>query len=296
MRIYFLSCAPCALYVGGAYFGVVSDFERYAEIELSDALPVQFAPANALPVSFFLDESIRFSPPACCEVYLLEDGLALYVREFKPLDLTLRPITQKREGNLLVTVFSQGGVQTSVQTENGFFTAPLPPSFEKCEILFHSGCILFSSGEELVVFNQKGEKLFYERILSYEVEGDELSVLLPLSDLYKRTARCRYRLDENGLTQTEYSLSQAGLEDGAALLPYAFFESVRIGAAYESFLCEELREKAASIKEFLGNFLHVLPTDDENVCTLVYQKAPRLFTTRKFRVTLIGGAITDIQG
>lgn len=295
MKIYFLSSIPCALYIGGAYFGVVSSFERFAEISLSDNLPVQFVPENALPRSFFLGESIRFSPPEGCEVYLLDDGIALYAKEFKPIDFTLRPITQKREGNTLVTVFSQGGLQMSVEENGQLFTAPLPPCFDPCEISFHGSCILLFSSADIAVFNTHAELLLKETVLSFSVENDTLTAVLPLSDRYKRTAKCAYRLSE-GIRQTEYRLLQGEGTEKEALIPYAFFESVRLGAEYEHFLSSSLREKASSLKEFLGEFLYVLPTDEPLVCKLVYKKAPRLYEVKRFKVTVEKEEITDVQG
>ena len=89
---------PAALTVNGAYLGIVDGFERSAELALRDNLFVRFEPENALPISFFLTEQIRFSPPENCEVYLLKDGIAIYARDFPPNDCMLKPITQKREG------------------------------------------------------------------------------------------------------------------------------------------------------------------------------------------------------
>ncbi len=296
MKIYFLSSIPCALYIGGAYFGSVSSFERFAEISLTDNLPVQFVPENALPRSFFLGESIRFSPPEGCEVYLLEDGLALYAKDFKPIDFTLRPVAQAKEGNTLVTVFSQGGLQMSVEENKAVFTAPLPPCFDPCEISFHGGCILLSAQTDIAVVNKKGELLLKETVLTFSVENDTLTAVLPLSDRYKRTAKCAYALSETGVRQTEYCLLQGEGASKETLIPYAFFESVRIGAEYESFLSPALRENASSLKDFLGKFLYVLPTDDPLVCKLVYKKSPRLFEVKAFTATLEEGEITDIQG
>ena len=296
MKIYFLSSMPCALYIGGAYFGVVSFFERFAEISLSDNLPVQFVPENALPISFFLGESVRFSPPEGVEVYLLEDGLALHAKGFKCVDFSLRSIAQKREGNTLVTVFSQGGLQCSIQTEEGAFTASLPPCFASPEISFHGGCILLSTKTDLTVFSKKGELLLQESVLSFSVENDTLTAILPLSDRYKRTAKCVYALSETGVRQTEYLLLQGEEAGKETLIPYAFFESLRIGAEYESFLSLSLRENASSLTDFLGKFRYVMPTDDPLVCKLVYKKSPRLFEVKSFTVTVEEGLITDIQG
>ncbi len=296
MKIYFLSSIPCALYIGGAYFGVVSSFERFAEISLADNLPVQFVPENALPISLFLSESVRFSPPENCEVYLLEDGLALYAKDFQSVDFTFRPIAQNREGNTLATVFSQGGVTLNVQTEEGSFTSPLPPCFRECTISFHGGCILLSTPSEIAVFSTRAELFLQESVLSFSVENDTLTATLPLSDRYQRTAKCVYSLSETGVWQTEYSLLQGESVEKETLLPYAFFESVRIGAEYREFLAPSLQEKASILTEFLGEFLYVLPTENPLVCKLVYKKSPRLFEVKSFTATVEDGLITDIQG
>ena len=47
---------------------------------------------------------------------------------------------------------------------------------------------------------------------------------------------------------------------------------------------------------FLWNFLSVLPTDKENACNLVYQKAERLFEIKTFRLQIEEDKIIDIQG
>ena len=296
MRIYFLSSIPCALYIGGAYLGTVSDFERFVTVELADALPVRFEPTGALPITCFLDEQLPFTPPERCEVYRLKDGLALYAKDFLPLDFTLRPIAQKREGDCLATVFSQGEIQLSVESVNGVFTSSLPSCFKQCEVDFKEGLILLSCEGTIALFNQRGEELLCERVLSYSVENGRLNAVLPLSDRYGRTARCVYELKEDSVRRVEYTLSQGREHGEESLLAYAFFESVRIGAPFEEFLSSELRQKANELTGFLGEFCYVLPTEEESVCALVYQKAPRLFETREFTVTVQEGKITDIQG
>ena len=141
MKIYFLSSRPCALHVGGAYFGITDRFERFADICLADRLPILFTPENALPISFFLTENIRFQAPDGVEVYLLHNAIALYARDFPPRDFVLRPCSQARHGDLLVSVFIQGNVQVSFQATNLFTVSPLPADFETCEISFAEGFV-----------------------------------------------------------------------------------------------------------------------------------------------------------
>lgn len=304
MKIYFLSSRLCALTLNDAYFGVTDQFERFAEVSLKDRIFVRFTPENALPLGFFLTENIRFSPPEGCEVYLLKDGLAVYARDFPPRDFTLRPVAQKRDGELLATVFVQGETQVSLQSPHGFFVAALPPAFAHCEIEFHGGLVFLKAPDNLAVFTQKGENVLLEKILSFSADEKELSATLPLCDPLGRHADCKWSISEDGLTRTEFTLRQTTAKDGETaqekirdeLLPYAFFTSVLIGANFEDFLSDELALKADKIKEFLGDFVAVTPTQEPNVCGLVRKKGERLFEVAYFQAETKGEKICDLKG
>ena len=97
MKIYFLSSRPCALTLNDAYFGLTDRFERFAEISLKDNVFVRFSPENAQPIGFFLNESVRHTPPVGCEVYLLPNALAIYAHDFPPHDLTLKIVTHLKK-------------------------------------------------------------------------------------------------------------------------------------------------------------------------------------------------------
>ena len=126
MKLYFLSSTPCILRVGGAYFGQVGDFEKFAEITLKDNLFAEFIPQNALPVCFFLNEDLLFSPPKGVELYLTEHGAAIFVREFPPNDFSLKLIAQNRFENTLVPSFPKAKRKWRLRTEKNFFFAVLP--------------------------------------------------------------------------------------------------------------------------------------------------------------------------
>ena len=305
MKIYFLSSQPCALRLGGVFFGLTDRFERYAEIDLRDNIFVEFLPENALPVTFFLTENIRFSPPAHCEVYLLADGIAIHAAEFTPTDFTLKTLWQKRLGDTLLTVFSQGQLQLAVQTQKSAFTAYLPPTF--CDFIaeLYGDYILLSgvthAGKRLLVFRENGEKVLDEEILSYSLSGGMLRAELPLSERLGRIAVCSWSLENEGIQRTEFTL-RAPAKDGDVstipdkLLPYAFFESVLIGANYAEFLSDELAENADKIVSFLGDFIAVTLTDDPLTCGLVRKKAERLYSLSYYRVNIQNGKIIDVNG
>ena len=298
MKLYFLSSTPCALRINGAYFGITDLFERTAELDLRDNLYAEFLPENAQPIRFFITEKLRETPPDGCEVYLLEDGIAVYARDFPPTDLTLRMIWQEKHENCLVTLFSQGRLYLSVQTEKTFFNAYLPPSFASASLAMHNGLLFLSTADELAVFTQEGKRLLQEKILSFSVDNGILSARLPLSDRLGRFADCQWVLSETECAQTAFVLrQQAGKDEektDEGLLAYAFFESVLIGANFDDMLSDELRADADKIRAFLGDFQGVTLTQNPLRCGLVRKKAERLFFVDYFQISAKDGKITEI--
>ena len=301
MKIYFLSARPCALTLNKVYFGITDKFERFAEVTLSDRVFAEFSAEGCLPLGFFITEELPFSPPAGCEVYLLKNGIAIYAQEFTPTDFTLRPIAQQRFEENLVTLFYQGNLHLSLETSEGLFISTLPPSFMNARFSFRNGLFLIEGQNMLAVYTKKGELVLLEEFLSFSVDGNELIATLPLSDRLSRVAKCRWEMSENGCTRTEFVLSQPTKNKENAtgvleeLLPFAFFESVLIGAEYAEFLSEELLPDKEKLLSFLGNFQSVTLTQDPNTCGLVKQKAERLFEVDYYTVEVENGKIIDIR-
>lgn len=301
MRIYFLSSQPCALKLGGVYFGAVDTFERFANVTLSDNILVEFIPENALPIAFFLTESLRETPPEGCEVYILREGIAVYARDFTPNDFTLRPIAQITQDDCRATVFSQGKIHLSVQTATDFFIATLPPSFLKTELFFHKDFLFLKSPQELAIYTKTGKQVFLEKVLSYSVQEDELSVKIPLLESLGRAADCVYSLTEQSCTQTRCTLTQTRKNPSAEtsdiqeeLLPYAFFESILLGADVAELLSEDLKASAKDLPAFFGEFVSVFPTKDWACCALIKKRKENLFEAVYYTITLKNGKISDI--
>ncbi len=298
MKIYFLSSQPCALTVNGAFYGITDSFERFAELSLSDRLYVQFSPQGALPLGFFITEELRTTPPSGCEVYLLKDGLAVYARDFSPADLSLRPVAQAREGDVLATLFFQGKLQLSVESQKGLFTATIPPSFASASLSFYRGFIVVNAEGALGIYTDEATPLLIEKVIDHSFDGSDLRATLPLSDRLQRTAKCRWTLSENGCTLQEFSLQQSS-ENGEppeGLLAYAFFESVLLRANFADFLSDELRPEAEQIAKFLGDFCSVTLTEESNTCGLVYKRGENLYEVVNYLITVENGKITDVRG
>ncbi len=298
MKIYFLSSMPCALFLNGAYFGLTDLFERFLDVQPKDGIFAEFIPENALPIRFFITENLRFSPPVGCEVYLLKDGIAVYAKDFPPKDVTLQVLSQVRQNGLLVTLFKQGRLQLSVEKNGELFLANLPIGCAPSGIEIYRSLILLKETERLTVFNSRAELLLCEKIISCQTDGDEITALLPLSDRLGRVAECTWKIENGSLTRTRFTVKQRQTSDEPpeGLIAYAFFESVLIGAEFSEFLNDELKEKAAELGEFLGDFIAVTLTEQENEIGLVYKKAERLYELRYFLVEIKDGKICDVIG
>lgn len=297
MKMYFLSSRLCSLTLNGVYFGVTDRFERFAELDLRDRVFVQFHPQGAHPVGFFATDALLETPPDGCNVYLLKDGVAVYAHDFPPSDFTLRPIAQARDKDCLATVFSQGPLQVSFESDEGFFIATLPPAFHHCKLTFHDDLCFLEGENTLAVYTKQGKCVLLEEFLEYFVENNELIATLPLSEHFGRTAKCRWALSSVGCQRIEFILQQSSKNSEKPheeLLPYAFFESLLIGAETRTFLSEELAVKAEDLTAFLGDFCEVIPTKEANVCGLVRKKAERLYEVSYFKVDIEEGKIVDI--
>ncbi len=297
MKIYFLSSRPCALTINGVFYGVTDNFERSAELTLSDRLYIQFSPEGAQPIGFFTSESLSQIAPDGCDVYLLKDGLAIYAHDFPPSDFTLRPIAQKRQGDTLVTVFHQGKTQLCVNTPENTFNAYIPPTFEKCSIDFYEDWIILS-GESLGVFTKECKPILVEKILSFSLEENTLRAALPLSDRLGRIADCAWTLSNGECKLTEFTLRQSPQENKVPpdLLAYAFFESILLKADYSAFLSDELQAESEQIVAFLGDFTAVTLTKNEKECGLIRNKGERIYEVAYFSVEIQDGKITDVRG
>jgi len=299
MKIYFLSSRPCALTLNGAYFGLTNTFEKFAEVSPKDNLLAEFLPENASPIRFFINETLRFSPPDGCEVYLLKDGVAVFAKDFPPNHFSLPPFLQRKFPACLATLFQQGRVQLSVERDGEIFITTLPPSFSPVE-LYEAGEYLLVDGKtEIAVYNARAELVLHEQVLSYELVGETLKATLPLSDRLRRTAECEWELTGDEIRQIRFSLRQEGEREQASLrdelIPYAFLESVLIGADFSEFLSDELQEKSSFLREFLGEFLNVILTADPNELGLIRKKSERLFEVCYVKCKVENGKITDVQ-
>ena len=157
MKVRFLSSVPCALTVGGKYYGVTDGFERFAEITLKDNLFACFSPQNALPLGVFLNENLFFAPPEGVYVCLLRDGAAVYARSFPPRLSETRIVAQERFVADLITVFFQGSLFISLKRPPDF-TYRRCRSVTKTQPYRNTANCISSREKTRFVFSTRAEK------------------------------------------------------------------------------------------------------------------------------------------
>ncbi|MDE5897472.1 MAG: hypothetical protein K2H43_06645 [Clostridia bacterium] len=289
MRVFFLAEEPCALALNGIHLGCVDGFERACELNPADRIFCELKPNGCLPVFFFFDEKFLLDPPEQIKLYYVRGGVAVYACDFLRADSTLQVLRQERIGNSLLTLCVQGKLQLNLENAGGFHMIPLPAALSDARILPLERGFLLEGSKMFAHISQEGNILVLSegRIISRE---GALKAEVPFHDSVGHTAVCAW--EDGVLTECTVRTAQQPAPDTFAL---ALFESVLAGADPAPYLADNLLEKADSLKEFLGNFTSVVLTQDRESVGLVYERKPRIYDVRYFRVETNGEKITNIR-
>ena len=276
------------LTVAGLPLGSIDGHERTCELEPADGLLCECVCPGFLPVRFFFNENFLIDPPEKVNLYYTKSGLGVYVRGFVREDPTLRPILQERLAHSLVTLYTQGGVQCSVENETGFHLIDLSLSYEHAKAYEAGGNILLETPTEFCILSREGAILTRSEGTVTE-RGQRVTAEVPFHDSLRHTALCTF--EHGKLTECRIRTGAKPTETTYAL---ALFESVLIGADPAPYLAENLQEKADALGEFLGKFVSVVLTERTDEVGLVCERKPRVYDVRYFRVTLSDGKISNI--
>ena len=288
MRVYFLSDLPCVFFVNGMHLGTVDGFERSVELATMDGVFCEFKAPGYAPVRFRFDEDFLFSPPEGVELYFCGGEVAVRIRGFVRSDPSLRVVWQKHFAGCLLTLCVQGRVVLNFENGQGFLQLPLPFAFENCTASPAGNYILLEGTDMFALLSKEGKM----PVLSdghVTGRGSAVTAEVPFHDSLSRVARCTY---ENGAMTSCTILSAR--EPDAATLALALFESVLAGFDASAYLAPSLAPKAQLLREFLGDYRAVVPSRERDVTGLVYERKPRVFDVRNFRVTLEDGKVSNI--
>lgn len=290
MRVYFLCEKLCGLWVGGAYLGLADGFERAAELSAEDGLLCELKPlGDYLPLRFCLDGRFLLSPPPQISLYFSGGDVAVYAHDFVRADPSLSVLWQQRVGSALLTLTMQGKLQLILQTRLNFSVIPLHDELADCRAEPCGENFLLRGEKRFALLSPEG-KILAEGEGKVLEAGETLQAEIPFHDSGGHTARCEWR----GGELIGCTIRSAREPDGATLA-LALFESVLIGADCSPYLADALKQKAADLKEYLGGFRSVVLTDESDRVGLVYERAPRIYDVRYFRVDFEDGKISNIR-
>ena len=117
-----------------------------------------------------------------------------------------------------------------------------------------------------------------------------LKAEVPFHDCMGHTAVCEW----SGGELVSCSVRTA-YEPTEATFALALFESALIGADCTPFLADNLAEKAAALKEYLGDYRSVVLTAERDKIGLAYERKERVFDVRYFLVEMREGKISNIS-
>lgn len=289
MRVYFLSEQTAALFIGGIYLGLVDGFERSLTLEPKDGLFVEIKPIGGFaPLSFRLDEAFLLDPPAGVKLYYTANGVAVYAYDFFYADQSLKVLKQERLGGALLTLCMQGKLQLNLENETGFHIIQLPESFLTCEFSLRKDGYLLTGNNAFALLSKDGKisVLSEGRIIQ---SGETLQAEVFFRDSAGHTAVCEW--DEGKLISCTLRAQHA---PDASTLALALFESVLIGADCTPLLSDDLAQKADDLKEFTGDFKHVILCREKNTAGLVYLRRERIYDLRYFRIETENGKISNV--
>ncbi|MDE6586033.1 MAG: hypothetical protein K2K80_05075 [Clostridia bacterium] len=304
MRIYFLSYKPAILKLIGLYVGSIDLFERHIDIDIGDSLLAEIVPGeNLQSVNFFINERLLFEPPPFLDVYLLGGEALIFIREYGNKNVGLSVVFQTRFCGNLITLFNQGGTYLSCEGAD-YSLIPLPQKFAAAtfeeKVLNGLPVLTIKGGNALLILNDKSKRIFMNDVESV-IFSDFLEVTAAFETCTAAKAECLYSYDGEKLTLvTSKTVETRPPEKN--IMHFAFFESVLTRGDFSSYLCDELKERAAILQEYLGTFVSVtVPTEsfysehgDIRAAGLVYPKAENLFEVKYFAVDLEDGKISNV--
>ncbi len=288
MRVIFLAERRCALSANGIYLGTIDGFERSTELDPADGVFFEASAPGFAAVRFRFDEALLFGPPPQISLYFTGEGVAVYLSDFVLDDPSMRVTAQARLSAALLTLFVQGRVQLSLENETGFHLVPLPFGLEHASLTEAGGGYLVEGEEMFCLLSREGEVVALAEGTVLE-RGETLRAETKFRDSLAHTALCAWR--EGKLAECSIRTARPPTPATYAL---ALFESARIGADCLPYLAPALAPKAGALREFLGDFRDVALTAREDEIGLVYERKPRVYDVRVFRVELEDGKVSNI--
>ena len=204
-------------------------------------------------------------------------------------NLPFKVVYQKRFYNFEITLFYDGAKKLSIQTESDYFVenaeyfSPEINSFSVGGIDF----VYLDDRKEkkrylsLYKTTEKTEKIFCGEITDFSYK-DKISLSYSLPDVLKHKIEITFSVNGNTVFESERKVSRVKnpKDLNEKIIPFAFFEELCVGSDVYEYLSEEMHDNAPYLKEYLKDFIGVMPPPffrDINEVGLIRKKSDNAF-------------------
>lgn len=304
MFVYFSSAYPAVVKLDGAYLGRCDAAAKPVRIDSNETF-VEFCPLNGAPPSgFILDLPFFSKPPSFISVADLKGGyMVRATKTIKTSDFYV--LSQEKNSDAVITVFCEGSLKISIETSGGFFGDELPFFTETVNITRGGSlaAVFFPEVSALYLFDLSGAPKKVGSIVcsSYSMQNG-LSTTLIKKDIAKHKIISLWETKDGNLfessRQIEYASDFSRENLPEAVIPYAFAEEICVGGDYSGYLSVDLAERKKEIKEYLGNFIAVMPPPpfrEEKEVGLIYKRDKNVYSVDYMTVELKYGKIDNIK-
>ncbi len=272
MYLYFLSTLPCAVKYNGEYVGRAS--ENYTVFPVKNGL-YEFIPlASGYEETCFLWNEKQLNDNKNIKIIDLYGGFLIIPsfsrRAFTDFKELFFKTIEIGEIQVEIQVYIENGVKLSVKCgkykiTEGVPFVPTALNLEKAHLNGKVYVLAFLSDKKTAAFgfelSEKGIKVIFKRPCDgYVAENDRVILTEAKSDILKHIVTT-YWIFSDGvkIEKAEISRKREPYSLPERLLPYAFFEELKLGRTPIDFLAPKLRPRAEDLKAFAGNFVSILP-------------------------------------
>ena len=310
MHYYFASAYPCALKINGIYVNKLEKDNAEFWCSDSDAPLVEMCPLveSEQLKCFILNNDFLHSPPQSVQVTDLKGGYLIHFDKsyiYGQFEL----LSQFKSHDVAVTVYFENGIKISIETPTDFKVVNLFYDAKAVEIekvnISNTPllCVRFIGKKTLfILFSYINciEQVFYREIDEFSFE-ENLITIEKIPDLLKHNVKSVWEFNQTKLVEKERivtttkSLNNLLVQE---IVPYAFLESYLVGGKYLTFLSEEIKKNAHSLKDYLGEFIGVMPPPKfrkENEVGVIKKINNNLYSIDYFVFEMQDGKICNIK-